>query len=391
MWATIRLKLIAALLAGLAVIAAVTAVLLRFVHERAIEVAARAEVEEAARLLEQHQARDTERLAAVLDALSADDRLAAAFEARDRAALLAAAEPIFASLRGRGITHFYFHEPDPSRGVFLRVHRPALHGDAFPRPLLARAVATGAEAAGTELGHTAYALRVVRPWVRAGRVIGYLELGEDEQSVLARMKESTGDDYGLLLVKARLDREAWSWALGAGPRWDARADLLAVQTTTGDEAILGGVGRLADVPDVPTLLGRRQSGGRTLARGLFPLREGGAKIGAVVVLHDVTPLLAGAGEVRGRVLAVVAMLAAGLAAVLVFLLEGLVFGRLARISSALEDLPERLARGDYAGIDLVPRGDDEIGRFEAFFRRVLDEIGSFVSDARRDRTGSRRG
>ncbi|HUL59414.1 MAG TPA: cache domain-containing protein [Anaeromyxobacteraceae bacterium] len=386
---TIRLKLIAALLAGLALIAAVTAVLLRFVHERAIEVAAGAEVEEAARLLEQYQARDAERLAAVLDALSADDRYVAAFEARDRAALLAAAEPVFASLRGRGITHWYFHDPDPPRGVFLRVHRPELHGDSFPRKLVVRAAATGSETRGSELGRTAYALRVVRPWLRAGRTIGYLELGEDVHTVLARMKESTGDDYGLLLVKERLDRQAWSWALGAGPRWDARPDLLAVQTTTGDEAVLDGLGRLSDVPDAPMLLGRRQAGGRTLVRGLFPLREGGEKIGAVVVLHDVTALSAGAGEVRGRVLVVVAMLAAGLAALLVFLLEVLVFERLARISRALEDLPQRLARGDWA-MDVAPSSDDEIGRFEAFFRRAIEEIGSFVSDARRDRSGSRR-
>jgi hypothetical protein len=38
-------------------------------------------------------------------------------------------------------------------------------------------------------------------------------------------------------------------------------------------------------------------------------------------------------------------------------------------------------------VELVPRADDEIGRFEAFLDRAIVAIGSFVTDARRVPTG----
>jgi len=100
----------------------------------------------------------------------------------------------------------------------------------------------------------------------------------------------------------------------------------------------------------------------------------------------VTALRDGVRELRGRVVMLVGLLAVALGALLVFLLETLVFERLERMSRVLEDLPHRLARGDYTLEEDGPPRDDEIGRFERFFRRALREVGSFVSDVRRDRS-----
>lgn len=393
MRATIRLKLIAALVAGLAAIAAATAVLMKFVHERAIALAAEQVVAAASTALGDLSALEISHMSGLLDALLEDERLADAFEAGDRARLLALASPRFEALRARqGITHWYFHPAHPERdGVFLRVHRPELHGDPVRRELVARAAATLRETSGTELGRTAYAVRVVRPWLRGGRLIGFVELGQDIQAFLARMKAMTHDDYGLLLAKERLDRGAWAAVARGRDRWDDRPELLAVETTTGDEAILGDLGALADVPAAPAVLGQAARGARVVARGVFPLRGDGATIGAVVVEHDVTPLHAGVREVRGRVIALVALLATGLAALVVFLLETLVLERLQRMTRLLENLPDRLARGEYE-VELGPARDDEVGRFEAFFARALREVGSFVADERRERrAGARRG
>ncbi|HEX9307274.1 MAG TPA: cache domain-containing protein [Anaeromyxobacter sp.] len=386
---SIRLKLIGALVVGLALISGATAVLMNFVHERATGVAAQREVAAAADALAELEALEIERMSALLEVILANDRLAARLAARDRAGLLALAAPIFEALQAQhGLTHWYFHLPDPvNDGVFLRVHRPALHGDPVRRPVVRRAVAEGRQASGRELGRTAFAVRVVRPWVAGDRLLGFVELGEDIPTFLRRIKAMTGDELGMLLAKSRLDRDAWSTVTGPQDRWESRPDLVAVETTTGDEALLGTVGRLSDIPDAPTVLGQARHGARSVVRGVFPLRdEEGEKIGAVVVVHDVTALRDGVRELRGRVVMLVGLLAVALGALLVFLLETLVFERLERMSRVLEDLPDRLARGDYTLEEDGPARDDEIGRFERFFRRALREVGSFVSDVRRDRS-----
>jgi len=386
---SIRLKLIAALVAGLALISGATAVLMNFVHERAIAVAAQREVAAAARALAEAETLELERMSALLEVILANDRLRARFEARDRAGLLALASPLFETLRAQhGLTLWYFHPPDPRRdGVFLRVHHPDLHGDPVRRALVARAVVNRREASSRELGRTALAVRVVRPWFDGERLIGFVELGVEIPALLARIKSMTGDELGMLLAKSRLDRNAWSTVTGAQDRWEKRPDLVAVETTTGDEALLGTLGRLSDVPDAPTVVGQDRSGARSIVRGVFPLRdEEGEKVGAVVVLHDVTALREGVLRLRGRVVMLVGLLAVGLGALLVFLLETLVFERLERMSRVLEDLPDRLSRGDYTLEEGGPSRDDEIGRFERFFRRALREVGSFVSDVRRDRS-----
>jgi hypothetical protein len=276
--------------------------------------------------------------------------------------------------------------------VFLRVHRPALHSDPVRRPVVARAVAELRTVSGRELGKTAFALRVVRPWLRDGRLLGFLELGEDVPTFLGRVKAMTGDELGMLLAKERLDRHAWGAVVGSGDRWDERPDLVVVEATTADEGALGGLGRLADVPDAPEVLEQVRGDGRLRLRGVFPLRaEDGAKVGAVVVIHDATGLRAGVRDVRGRVIMLVALLAAALGALLVFLLEALVFERLARMERILEDLPGRLERGEYQLAEPGPARDDEIGRFERFFEKALRQIGSFVADVRRDRPPGSRG
>ncbi|HET9553036.1 MAG TPA: cache domain-containing protein [Anaeromyxobacteraceae bacterium] len=389
MTASIRLKLIVPLVGGLALIAVSTAVLMRFVHQRAVDQAAEHEVEQASEALAAQEAQEIDRLTALLEALATDRALADALQRQDKAALLAEARPVFERLRDEhGVTHWYLYGPDVSQGVLLRVHRPELGGDVVRRPTLRRAVETGQTASGRELGRTAFAVRVVRPWRLDGKLIGYVELGTDLHTFLTRLKRMTDDEYGLLLDKRELEPAAWALVTGHPERWDDRPELVAVASTDGREEIFAGLGRVADIPPRPALLQRLVRDGRTLTRAAFPLRgDGGKVIGAVTVLHDITPLLAGADQIRVRVVIVVVLLAAALAALVIFLLETLVFDRIERMSKSLEELPDRLARGEYHRVELVPRADDEIGRFEAFLDRAIMAIGSFVTDARRVPTG----
>ncbi|MBK9519191.1 MAG: HAMP domain-containing protein [Anaeromyxobacter sp.] len=383
---SIRLKLILPLVLGLGLIAVATAVLMRFVHERAVDLAALAELEHAAEALEAQEESEVDRLSALGEAIVGDESLAALLERRDRAGLLAEAGPMFRQLRdAHGVTHWYFH-PAGEGGVLLRVHRPELFGDAVRRPTFLRAVETGLPTSGREFGRTAFAVRVVRPWRSGGRLIGYLELGSDIHTFLSRLKRVTGDDYGLLLDKRKLEPAAWAAVTGRPERWDERAELVAITSTTGDDALFGSLGRVAELPAAPTLLSRAHDGDRVVARGAFPLRDGsGEVVGGVVVLHEITPLLGGVAELRLRVVILVVLLAAGLAALVVFLLDTLVFDRVDRMSRTLAGLPERLARGDLEPAELSPRQDDELGRVEAFLDQALAAVGAFVAEARRSR------
>jgi hypothetical protein len=382
---SIRVKLIVPLVVGLAIIAVAIAVLMRFVHQRGVDQAALHEVQQAAAALAGIQAAEEDRLSALLDVIEEDDSLTEAFARGDRAALMADAGALLEKLRGaHEVTHWYFHPADPSAGVFLRVHQPDLFGDVVRRPSFRKAVATGTEARGIELGRTAYAVRVVRPWLSKGRLLGYVELGTDIHAFLIRLSRLTGDEYGLLLDKRRLDRVSWQRVTGHPERWDARSELLEVANTGGDGSLTAGLERMAQVPRQPELLGRETEQGRTWARGIFPLLDGEGKVvGAVVERHEISTLLAGVDELRLQVVVLVVLLATALAALVIFLLEALVFEPVARMTRTLEELPERMARGDWRALDGPPQSDDEIGRFEAFLDTAIDAVGSFVTDARR--------
>jgi hypothetical protein len=225
-----------------------------------------------------------------LDALIADPAIVEPFRARDRDRLFAAALPRFEALRARhNITHWYFHDREPARTCFLRVHAPGAHGDVIQRETLSQAIATQKIGAGKELGKTAFALRVVRP-VRAGGVlVGYMELGEEIDHFLRRMKAVTGDDYALFIDKARVDRRELARVRGED-HWDERRDVVLVESTLADErsADIGVPLRL--ISDSGNALGQTRSGSRSFAYGAFPVRDAaGRVVGALFVRHGIDP------------------------------------------------------------------------------------------------------
>lgn len=387
---SIRAKLIVALVAGLVLVAVATASLMRFVHERAVQRASLREVVGESFAFERSQAIEEERLAGFLDVLMTNGELARALAAGDRARLRSVASPVFERLRDlNGVTQWTFHGPDPAQGVFLRMHKPEEYGDVVLRHSFRQAVATGREASGRELGRTAYAIRVVRPWRLEGRLIGYVELGIDFHTFLNQLRSIRFEEYGVMLVKGRLDHSSWGRTKGARG-WNDHPDLVLVDVTGPTQEILRGFGKLGDIPKKARLLERTERRGSILERGAFPLvaRDGSVE-GVVVVERDVTPLYEGMDDLRNRVVVLVGLLAIGLAAFVVFIVETLVFERIERMGRVLEALPERLARGETLTDEIVPRNDDEIGRFEQFLARALRTIGSFVAESRRDREGSR--
>jgi hypothetical protein len=357
------------------------------IFERSVEDAALSTLQSAADAFAAQERAEVEKLASTLDALLANDDLRNAFLARDRARLLAISSPLFRTMSERDrVTHWYFIEPDPARAVFLRVHRPELRGDRVERATLQKAIETGELGAGKELGKTAFALRAVRPWFHQGKLIGYVELAEEIDFFLTAMKSRTGDDYGLLVKKLFLDEQAWAQVLG--PRsntWNDRPDVVVVDTTTFTDGIIDFSGDIEAIPERGQTLGELLRGDRAYIRGIFPVRDAtGRKVGGLFVLHDFTrhhgALRAGFLQTTLALLA----LAAAAAAIIALGLRRLVFSRLAALRSALEG--QARAEGLPPSRIVELESEDEIGRLEALFRRIM-----FPARARAEQDGAPQG
>jgi HAMP domain-containing protein len=384
---SIRAKLMLAIVASMVGLALVTGALIRAAGERTARSAAEHAVSAAAQALASSERGDIEKLDATLRALSAHPGLAQAFAARDRETLLALAAPVFAALKAEhDITHLYFLEPEPSRTCFLRVHKPEWFGDVVDRATLTKAIETKGLGAGKELGKTAFALRIVRPWFgQDGKLLGYLELGEEIDHFLDRMKAQTGDDYGLLVEKAFLDEAAWrATRQGKRNNWGDRPRTVVVDTTAPDETMIDFDRDLASIPEQGLLLGEDLREGKVFARGIVPVKDAaGRRVGGLFVLHDVTALHRNMLAARRGVYVVLAAVAAALGILLHVLVDRLVFRRLDAMIGTMEDLSARLAGGDYDVVAPRASGTDEIGRFEEFFGRFLQVVAGLLKELTR--------
>lgn len=276
----------------------------------------------------------SEELGATLGSLASDGELSAAVAARDARRILAAAGPRFHDLRlHHGITHWSYWEPEPAgtrvTGLrnLVRLGTPTLRGDLVERETLARAVRDHALVSGIELGYTGFGLRAVTPVHDRGRLVGYGELGRNVELLLAELTRRTGDHFVLAVDKREVEARRWAAARAAhGERnnWDDREDLV----------LAGNPAHAEGVPSFPLAAALAESGGglaaftqggRTFARGVFPLRDGaGRRLGAVFVFRDVTELARRSAELRRRAAATLAIAALLAAAALGFAYEQLV-------------------------------------------------------------------
>jgi len=341
--------------------------------ERHVERAAASALDGAARDFEIQERLEVEKLASIIDVLMADEQLAAAFTARDRARLLALSAPIFETIRTRDrVTHWYFIEPPPSKKVFLRVHRPELHSDVVERSTLARAIATGDLGAGKELGQTAFALRAVRPWVHRGKLLGYMEVAEEIDQILAVMKSRTLDEYAILVKKEFLDEAAWRRALSPRPStWNDRPDSVVIHTTSFNLGITDYQGDLAAIPERGRALEEMVVDGKAWIRGIFPVRDAAdRRVGGLFVLHDFTSVHRAVRTGALEALFVMVGFALATAFALVLAVRATIFGRLAELQARLE------RSIDAAGVPperiIQLGGNDTFVRLEALYERLLE-------------------
>jgi HAMP domain-containing protein len=269
----------------------------------------------------------------------------------------------------------------------MRVHRPDVSGDAADRATVLQAIKTNDAAAGKELDRTGFALRVVRPLVAHGNLIGYMGMGQQIGSFLGRMKEETGNEFGLVVEKRFLDEKSYAAARGSRPNnWADDPQVVTIEAT-GDLPVVGKSADVAEVPDSGRYLSTVEVGAKLFVRGIVPVRDvEGHKVGGLFVLHDVTAVRDAAGSERNREVLLATLAAVVVLAVILALVELLVLRRLSAMSLAMEDAAMRLAGGDYdVGGTIKPGAADEIGKFEVFLAKFLGTMGSTLRELEKRR------
>jgi len=236
--------------------------------------------------------KDVQLLSELVDFLETDKRLWEAWLAKDRGKLLSYVEPVFRNIRGKHhVTHFCFHSLD--RTCFLRVHNPTRYGDYIDRFTMDQAARTGKPAHGIELGPMGtFTLRVVHPWRINGKLVGYIELGEEIGHIVRRLGSALGTELIVVIEKRYIDRARWKEGmkmLGRSGNWGRLDDFVLIDQTTN-----------IDSPKLCESLKRLRSnrtdsgisivsGGRSYRGGLVPLVDAaGRNVGQIFALRDIT-------------------------------------------------------------------------------------------------------
>lgn len=292
---SIKFKVIMTIIVSLAVGSAAIIFLLNASYSNNIKLISKEAVKMSEESFKNLEKNDTNMLSATLQSLLENEKFKKSFKAKDREALYKRTAPLFRNFKERfGITHWNFINPEPDSNCFLRVHKPEQFDDVIKRATYNNSVKTKGFASGKELGKTALALRVVHPYYDNGKLLGYLELGEEIDHFFEIMKKQTGNEYGLLIEKKYLDEKDWASMMaskGLASNWNDHEDVVLVDKTTEDANSISFNGEILKVPEDGTVLEDLKKDNQVYVRGIFPLYDAkNRKVGGVFVLRDITPM-----------------------------------------------------------------------------------------------------
>jgi methyl-accepting chemotaxis protein len=202
-----------------------------------------------------------------------------------------------------------------------------------------------------------------------------MAVGEEIGDFLSLVAEQTGDEYAFFLDKDSFEEENWAKArenAGLENDWSRYETVLLADSTFDDGALLEFPDTIATVPDGGVVLSTEDLAGSSYVRGAFPVYEaGGEKVGAVLVLRDITSQMSEMSAAQNSVLASVLVLVVVVALVIIVMLNALIFRRLKAMIGHMEDLGLRIAGGDFTVPKVEVKSHDEIGEFERFFTDFL--------------------
>ena len=324
---------------------------------------------------------DIRTLSSTLEAMMHDPAYLEPYAKRDFDELFARCKPVYDGMKARyGITHWYFIDQD---GIcFMRVHKPEQKGDPVRRATFFASQKSGGFGTGLELGKTAFALRVVHPILNGGKMIGYLELGEEIDHFLELLKGQTGAEYGLIVMKKFLSEKDWASVranAGLPNNWDDQRVNLLIGATTKEEGLVSYTEDIETLPEGGLFLGMVEKGGKVYCKGVIPVVDASNKnAGGLFVLQDVTETYSGIKKDHLMMALVLTGFMLILTILLVNLLNVFVFRR---IEVAI-DATLRFVGGDHE-TPIKKCADDEVGRLE----ELLEQLRVVFLDAIRTLSG----
>jgi HAMP domain-containing protein len=331
---------------------------------------------------------DIKMLSAALESFASNTPFKETFVSKDKAALQAMSEELFRGNRDRyGITHFYYI--DEAGICFLRMHKPGFAGDLVTRTTYKEASEKNRLASGVELGKTAYALRVIMPYVFQGKTVGYIEFGEEIHHFDEVIHEKMGSDVVVLGDKKFLDKKKYAelkTQANQENNWDDLPDFVVLSNTFGEQEYFNAnIFKAEEVRDLtgPVYLGTHEFGDRTLIKGAFPFYEAGNKrTGVVFVLTDIT---AQVNQYRASLLYIILV---GIALFLFFLGLALRYlhVKVFRPVIALSNTADKISMGEELDKEIQSDRTDEIGVLTRSFDRMrisLNKLMKRLTDSRK--------
>lgn len=286
----------------------------------------------------------------VLESLVNDRAMIAAFSAQDRKTLAEMTVPFFKDrmLAHYQIDQFQFHLPPATS--FLRVHEPEKFGDDLSsfRKTVVVANQTRKPVVGLEVGRAGPGLRVVHPVFLGEKHLGSVELGGSLAEVFSVARDTTRLEFAIGIKES---------VFNAAKRFaDKKSDVVV-----GD--LLYYSFSSPFVRDLTTITARVdletpiQVDEKRWMASHFPLQDfSGQEIGNVLVLNDVTALLAEARDQMVSKILLIMVVISGVSIGLYVLLQRLVLNPTNRVVQ----LTTLLAQGDLTVI-MDNRQKDEFG------------------------------
>jgi PAS domain S-box-containing protein len=284
------------------------------------------------------------KMSALLDVIRRDEKIKAALKRKDKPALLAQTRNLYDGLNaGHKITHFYF--TDPQRVNILRVHQFDRFGDRIDRVTTLPAEKSGKTSYGIELGPLGtFTLRVVAPWYEDGRLLGFVELGEEIEHITKSLSAILDLDFIILIEKKYLERTAWESGmkmLGRAFNWDQFPDFVITQQTSSSipkeiSALIMGDQRLAAQSSIEL-----KTDAQTFRMAIKPLNDAGqVVVGRMVLMRNITALM---DNLYWKLLLVfwISVLTGGTLYLLFYIYMGRVEKQMQQATRALRDSEEK--------------------------------------------------
>jgi methyl-accepting chemotaxis protein len=313
---------------------------------------------------------DAAGLARALAGFSQAESLLKPFAERKYDALLAAAKPVYDSIKANhNITHIYFIEPDGT--AFLRAHKPEQHGDKINRVTYQQASGTGRLASGIEMGKNFFSLRAVLPITYQGQAIGYLELGQEIDSLFKRISGITGDDVSVFLTGEFLKSKS------AVLKNETVGDFMLLDSTHKEAALA--LARQIDLKKglrELTLFHATHDGNDHIV-GVGPLKDASGQVTGVLFFEkEVSSLYA---SIWKNIITLVAVFAALIGAgIVAFSLS--IRKSVSHFADASGHL-RNMADGNL-NVDIQPGAMDEIGRHLLAMRNMAEKLQAVVTDVK---------